>query len=209
MHCEIPQQAVVDVVDPAVDGEGLAACPGLLHDGRVAHVAQPDRSTFSSQRRSICASSAFSSSSCRSCRSRTSCTWRSQLSMRPSDDREIRRTHPAAAVVAAHDDVLDLEHVDRVLQHRQAVQIGVHDDVGDVAVDEQLARPQADDLVGRHAAVRAADPQVLRQLLRRQRPEEVGIVIGDAAGPAAVVVEKVGEVVHASRDVTAFEAASP
>ena len=82
---------------------------------------------------------------------------------------QIRRPHAAAAVVAADDDVLDLQHVDGVLQHREAVEVGVDDDVGDVAVDEQLAGQQADDLVGRHAAVRAADPQVLRRLLRRER----------------------------------------
>ena len=73
--------------------------------------------------------------------------------------------HAAAAVVADHDDVLDLQHVGRELDHRQAVQVRVHDDVGDVAVHEQLARHQADDLVGRHPAVGAADPQVLRRLL--------------------------------------------
>ena len=36
----------------------------------------------------------------------------------------------------------------------------MHHQVGDVAVDEQLARRQAHDLVRRHAAVGAADPQV-------------------------------------------------
>ncbi len=49
----------------------------------------------------------------------------------------------AAAVVAAHDHVLHGEDVDRVLQHRQAVEVGVDDDVRDVAVDEH-ARPARD-----------------------------------------------------------------
>ena len=70
--------------------------------------------------------------------------------------------HAAAAVVADHEDVLDLEQVDRELDHRQAVEVGVHDHVGDVAVHEHLARRQAEDLVGGHARVGAADPQVLR-----------------------------------------------
>ena len=79
-----------------------------------------------------------------------------------------RGRHAAAAVVPAHDDVFDVQHIDRKLHHRQAVQVGVHDDVRDVAVDEQLARQQADDLVRGHAAVGAADPQVSRALLLRQ-----------------------------------------
>lgn len=45
----------------------------------------------------------------------------------------------AAAVVAADDDVLDLEDVDGVLQDREAIEIGGDDDVGDVAVGEDLA----------------------------------------------------------------------
>jgi hypothetical protein len=76
------------------------------------------------------------------------------------------RLDAAATVMADDHDVFDLEDIDGELDHRQAVEIGVHDDVGDVAVDEQLARQQTDDLVGRHARIRAADPQVLRCLQR-------------------------------------------
>ena len=49
----------------------------------------------------------------------------------------------------------------------------MHDDVGDVAVDEQLAGHQADDLVGGHAAVRAADPEVAAAPAAAQALEEV------------------------------------
>ena len=73
--------------------------------------------------------------------------------------------HAAAAVMADDQDVLDLELVHRVLDDAQAVQVGMHHHVGDVAVDEYLARRHADDLVGRHARIRAADPQILGVLL--------------------------------------------
>jgi hypothetical protein len=79
-----------------------------------------------------------------------------------------RGVHTAAAVMADDHDVLDLEHIDGELDHREAVEVGVHHDVGDIAMDEDLARQQADDLVGRHARIGAADPQVFRRLQVRQ-----------------------------------------
>ena len=82
----------------------------------------------------------------------------------------------AAAVVAHHHDVLDLDHVDGELQHGEVVGVLRRGQVGDVAVDEQLARIEVDDLVGRHPAVGAADPQVFRRLLALQPLEEVGSV---------------------------------
>lgn len=48
-------------------------------------------------------------------------------------------SNTAAAIVATDDDVLDLEDIDGVLKDREAVQIGAHDDVGDVAVGEYLS----------------------------------------------------------------------
>jgi len=64
----------------------------------------------------------------------------------------------AAAVVAADDDVLDLEDLDRVLDDGEAVQIAVDDNVGDVAVYKDLARLQAHEDVGlRPEWARAAD----------------------------------------------------
>jgi hypothetical protein len=76
-----------------------------------------------------------------------------------------RREHAAAAVVAADDDMLDVQHIHGELDHRQAVEIGVHDDVRHVAVHEQVAGHQPDDFVRGHAAVGAADPEIRRRLL--------------------------------------------
>jgi hypothetical protein len=84
------------------------------------------------------------------------------LSARPTRWFWIADRDAAAAVVAADDDVLDLEHLDGELHHREAVEVAVHHDVGDVAVHEELARLQPHDLVRGHAAVRASHPQVAR-----------------------------------------------
>jgi hypothetical protein len=48
-------------------------------------------------------------------------------------------------------------------------------------VDKQLARIEVDDLIGRDAAVGAADPQVFRRLLALQPFEEASAAILRAA----------------------------
>jgi hypothetical protein len=96
--------------------------------------------------------------------------------------------------VADHHDVLHLQHIHRVLDHRQAVEVGVHHHVGDVAMHEDLARQKADDLVGRHAGVGAADPQVLGRLQVRQLLEEGRVDLAHPPRPGQVVVEEVEEV---------------
>jgi len=45
--------------------------------------------------------------------------------------------------MAAHDDVLYLQYFDRVLQDREAIHIRVNNQVGHVAVNEQLPRKKA------------------------------------------------------------------
>jgi hypothetical protein len=101
-----------------------------------------------------------------------------------------RRLHAAAAVVAADDHVLDLERVHGVLHHGEAVEVGVHDEVGDVAVDEHLAGREADELRRGHARVGAPDPEVLGRLLPREPAEELWLARADLLGPRAVTVEE-------------------
>ena len=105
--------------------------------------------------------------------------------------------HATAAVVADDQDVLDLEHIDRELHRREAVEVAVHHHVGHVAVDEHLARVQTQDLVGRHARIGAADPQIARRLLLGQAFEEARIVLADPVGPVQVVAQQVFEIAHA------------
>ena len=144
----------------------MSCCPRSQASSTIVVRADVEHllATFSSQSRSNLDSSESDASSA-SCFSATSLTCRSQLSMSPMRRSVECRAHAAAAVVAADDDLLHAEDIDGVLEHRQAVEVGVHDDVRDVAVDEQLARSQPDDLVRRDAAVGAADPEVLGRLM--------------------------------------------
>ena len=101
-----------------------------------------------------------------------------------------------ATVMTADDDVAHVQEVDGELDHRQAVEVGMHDHVGYVAVDEDLAGRKTYDLVGRHARIGAAYPKVFGALLVREAPEETGIVARDALDPGAIVVEQLLRGIH-------------
>ena len=70
--------------------------------------------------------------------------------------------HARTAIVTAHNHVLDAQHIDGELQHGQAVQVGMHYNVGDITVDEQLSRQQINDFVRRHTTVGTSYPQIFR-----------------------------------------------
>ena len=141
--------AVLDPVDPAVNGERLATRPGVLDDRRTRHVVKLVQHVEFHQPRLAGVGIG------------------DQVELplvqvvdvldvaQPVVDQPVLlalhgAADAAAAIVAAHDDMLHTQHADRVLQHRQAVDVGVHDEVGDVAVHEHRARVEIDDL-GRRA----------------------------------------------------------
>ncbi len=82
------------------------------------------------------------------------------------------------------------EDFDGELDDGEAIQVGVHHEVGHVAVDEDLAGGEADDFVGGHAAVGAADPEVLGLLQGGEAVEEVRVGLAHAVRPLAVVFEE-------------------
>jgi len=96
----------------------------------------------------------------------------------------------AAAVVAADDDVLDVEVAHGILDDAHNVKVGVDHQVGDVAVDEGLARLQAGNLLCRDARVAASNPQILGTLAGTQLGEEAGIFLPLLGSPGAVVLEQ-------------------
>src|ERR1700719_3203880 len=96
--------------------------------------------------------------------------------------------HAPAAVVAADEHVLYPEHVDGELQHRQIVRILRRGEVGDIAMDKQLAGVQAHYLIRRYPTVGAADPQIVWRLLTLESFEEAGVGGDLALGPGAVVL---------------------
>ena len=76
--------------------------------------------------------------------------------------------------MAADDYVIYLQDFDSEVNHRQAVHIGMNDEIGDVAMYKDLTRSEADDRICRDAAVRASDPKVFRTLADQPGPQKSG-----------------------------------
>jgi hypothetical protein len=108
--------------------------------------------------------------------------------------------HTTAAVMPHHHDVLHLEVIHRKLDDRQRVQVRVHHHIGHIAMHKHLARIQPRDFIGRHAAVRTANPEVLGRLLVRQLGEKTRALQLHAGSPVAVVVEQVLEAIGHGSD---------
>src|SRR5271165_4904552 len=98
--------------------------------------------------------------------------------------------------MAANDDVPNLEHVNGELHHTKAVEIRMHNEVCHVAMHEQFAGREANDLVCRHATVSTPDPEIIRQLLPRKLAEEIRISLQNLISPDSVVVKEIAERFH-------------
>ena len=61
--------------------------------------------------------------------------------------------HTAATIVATNNDVLDFQNIHGHLQHRQAIQVCVHDQIRDVTVYKHFTRNKSGNLVCRNTAV--------------------------------------------------------
>jgi len=101
-----------------------------------------------------------------------------------------RGTDATTAIMPAHDDVPDAKRVDGILQHGEAIEIRVDDDVRDIAVNEQFPRREVDDLIRRHSAIRTSDPEVLGRLLCDEAREKGRILLCAYGGPPSIVVEE-------------------
>ena len=64
-----------------------------------------------------------------------------------------RSQHAATTIVPAHDDVLDVQNLNRKLNCRKTIEIGVDDNVRYVAMHEHIARHQPDNLIRGYATV--------------------------------------------------------
>lgn len=97
-----------------------------------------------------------------------------------------RRVGASASSVAAHDDLLDLEMGDGVLDDGRRVDVVGVDAVGDVAVHKEVARPAvAHGRLG-DPAVGAANPENLGRLAFAELDEGIRILLGRLLGVNSV-----------------------
>lgn len=73
-----------------------------------------------------------------------------------------RSANTTASIMPTDDYVPDFKYLNGILQNGQEIDVPRWSKVGDIPMHEQLARIQADNLVGWHAAIRAPDPEMLR-----------------------------------------------
>ncbi len=66
------------------------------------------------------------------------------------------------------DDVLYFQYVNGIVEYAKHVHVGVHADIGDIAVYEHLSGLGIGNLVGGYAAVSTANPEDLRMLAVRK-----------------------------------------
>ena len=85
------------------------------------------------------------------------------------------RLHAAATVMAAHDDVAHPQPLHRILQDGEAVEVDHLHLIGDVAMEEDLARHDAHAFVARDTAVGTTDPQHARRLVLGKSVEKFRI----------------------------------
>ena len=101
--------------------------------------------------------------------------------------------------MASHDDVPPQQNINGVIQHREDVHVAGVDDVGDIAMDEDLTGIETQHVIRGDATVGTADPQIFGRLLLRQPPEEAGVLLRLAVRPGDVPVEEVIKADHVPR----------
>lgn len=132
---QILQEAVLEAVDPTVDGQRVALFPGAAENGGVAEVAHLLDHVETAQGAGALVG--------RGQGIQIGGELFADIGKVPepvADQPDLapfeHSLNAAAAIVAADDDVLDPEHLDGVLDDREAVEVGMHDEIGDIAMDE-------------------------------------------------------------------------
>jgi len=95
--------------------------------------------------------------------------------------------------MAAEDDVLNFEVHNGVFNDGGGVDVGGGDDIGDVAVDENVAGLEAEEGGFGDARVGTAEPENSRRLPSSELREEVGVLVIFIACPCSIRAQGIAE----------------
>ena len=107
-----------------------------------------------------------------------------------------RRLHSSTTIVTTDNNMANSQNVHSILEHREAVQIRVNHDIGDITMDEHFAGQQVDELGGRYATIGATDPEVCGRLLGGEALKEGRVLSGHACGPILVICQERRDILH-------------
>lgn len=98
--------------------------------------------------------------------------------------------YTSATVVTADNNVLDTEMTDGIVDDTHGVEVGVADEVGNVAMDKCLAWLKTSDLLSGDARIGTSNPEVLRILASSKIGEETRVGLFLVGSPLAVVFKE-------------------
>ncbi len=95
-----------------------------------------------------------------------------------------------ASIMSADNNMLDLEYLNGKLDYGETIQVGMHNHVGNIAMNKDFAGRQTTNHIGGNPAVRTTDPQVLWRLLLRELGKKLGILFLDRTRPFRIAVHE-------------------
>ena len=98
-----------------------------------------------------------------------------------------------ASIMTAHDDVLYLQHIDGKLDDRKGVEVGMDNNIGNIAMDKDFSWSQPHKFLGGNPAVRASNPEILWLLLNREFFKKAGVLGYQTLRPRLIIREKICE----------------
>lgn len=162
---QVPQQAVPDGVNPSMHRDLLTAPPGTCHKRISSEILdlRPDV---------VLAGDIYSGIEIRDLlkmRHMPVCEVRDRLQPvidKTSPFRIEGGPNAAATIVPTNDDMAHPQNLDRILEDGEEVHVPRRRQICDISMDEEFARIEADNFIGRYAAVTAPNPEVVGRLLR-------------------------------------------
>src|SRR5262245_59428344 len=98
--------------------------------------------------------------------------------------------------MAANDNMLYFQSLNSVLQHGLNIGVQRRREVGDIAVDKELARTKADNFIGWYSAIGATDPKVLWRLCLAKPFKVLRVFKLSLFSPSVVIFKKFRQEFH-------------